>query len=142
MGQTSLHSLFRHIRGLAADQGEAHADRVLLERFLTRRDEAAFAALVHRHGSMVLGVCRRWLSREQDAEDAWQATFLVLACRGGGIRKRDSLGSWLHGVAYRVARKLRADLARRQGEPLPDLPAEVETRDVGWREVQAILDEE
>src|SRR5947209_5921500 len=79
------------------------ADRELLERFVASRDEAAFEALLHRHGPMVLGVCRRVLSSSHDAEDAFQATFLVLARKAGSIRQRVSIGPWLHGVASRLA---------------------------------------
>jgi RNA polymerase sigma factor (sigma-70 family) len=90
------------------------SDRALLERFLGQRDAAAFAALVRRHGPMVLGVCRRVLNNIHDAEDAFQATFLVLVRKGRSIAKRDALGSWLYGVAYRVSLKARADALRRQ----------------------------
>src|SRR4051794_38891206 len=85
----------------------------LLERFVSRRDEAAFEALVARHGPMVLGVCRRVLSDPNDVEDAFQATFLVLVKKAGTLRRRDLLGNWLYGVAFRVATRSRADAARR-----------------------------
>src|SRR4029077_13334925 len=82
-------------------------DRQLLERYLTRRDEAAFAALVDRHGPMVLGLCRRILRDPRDIEDAFQATFLVLVRKAPGIRDRGLLSNWLYGVAYRVAVRAR-----------------------------------
>lgn len=92
-------------------------DGQLLERYMAgrgERAELAFAALIERHGPMVLRTCRAVLRDEHDAEDAFQATFLVLARRAGSIRRRDSLGSWLFGVANRVARCARFDLARRR----------------------------
>src|SRR5436190_14182943 len=89
-------------------------DRELVESYLERRDEAAFAALVERHGPMVLGVCRSVLRHRHDAEDAFQATFLLLARKAQAIRRPDGLASWLHGVAHRVALKARAAATRRQ----------------------------
>ncbi len=88
-------------------------DHRLLERFVVERDETAFAALVARHGPMVLGVCRRILREEHDVEDAFQATFLVLVRRAKAIRDARLLGHWIHGVAYRVAVRARANAARR-----------------------------
>src|SRR5918994_2613563 len=75
------------------------AEGQLLERFLSRRDEAAFELIVARHGPMVLGVCRRILSDPHDVEDAFQATFLVLVKKAGSVRVEDSLGRWLYGVS-------------------------------------------
>src|SRR5262245_18375988 len=128
---TPLTHVLRH--ALASGPAEeAGTDRQMLERFVARRDEGAFAAVVRRHGGLVSGLCRRMLPSAHDAEDAFQATFLVLARRAGSIRKRASLPSWLYGVAYRVARRLRADRARRAACPVrpedapgPDTTAEV-----------------
>jgi DNA-directed RNA polymerase specialized sigma24 family protein len=87
-------------------------DGQLLERFANRHDEAAFAALIARHGRLVFSVCQRLLDHEQDAEDAFQATLLVLVRQARSITKRDSVASWLYGVAYRVACKGRRKRAR------------------------------
>ena len=89
----------------------------LLERFILGHDEgaeSAFNVLVERHGPMVLAVCRRVLNDPHDAQDAFQATFLVLVRKAGTVRKRESIADWLHGVARRVSARARADLARRR----------------------------
>jgi RNA polymerase sigma factor (sigma-70 family) len=103
-----------------------------------------FAALLDRHGPRLFGVCRRLLGHEQDAEDVFQATFLLLARRAGTVRKRASVGSWLYGVAYRLALKQRAATARgrlhARGGPEPTVPDP--TADVSWGELRAALDEE
>ena len=89
-------------------------DGELLERFVTARDEAAFEGLVRRHGPMVLGLCRRALRDDHEADDAFQATFLVLVRNARTIRKRDSLASWLYGVALRVTRKAKVGAKQRE----------------------------
>ncbi len=105
-----IHTLF------SAGTFSGHSDRQLPERFVAKRQpdsEAAFAALVERHGPMVLGVCRRALANSHDAEDAFQATFLVLVQKAGSVRCDDSLGRWLYGVATRVAARAQANATRR-----------------------------
>src|SRR6266545_6456278 len=101
-------------------------DAELLRRFAEHRDEAAFELLVWRHGGMVLGTCRRVLGRSADADDAFQATFLALACRAGSVRRGASLPGWLHRVALRAALRLRASAARRESLPLPEVAAPAE----------------
>src|SRR5205823_10172329 len=103
MATAQLGTLLRHVQNLASGgRARQWTDRQLLDDFAARRDEAAFTALVSRHGPMVLRVCRRVLNHEQDAEDAFQATFLVLARNTASIRQREALAGWLHGVAYRT----------------------------------------
>jgi RNA polymerase sigma factor (sigma-70 family) len=103
-----------HLRRLALRQERGVTDAQLLERFLARREEVAFAELVRRHGPMVLGVCRRVLGEPHAADDAFQATFLVLVRRAGSIVPRSALGPWLYGVARRTALKARGSAARRR----------------------------
>src|SRR5712664_3389748 len=93
----TLRALVRRL-GQGTNSADENRDSELLARFVTHRDEAAFELLVWRHGAMVLGLCRRMLRREQDAEDAFQATFLALAHEAHRIGKRDSLGGWLYRV--------------------------------------------
>jgi RNA polymerase sigma factor (sigma-70 family) len=120
------------------------ADRQLLERFVRNGDEDAFGALVRRHGPMVFGVCRRFLTAPQDAEDAFQATFLVLIRRAGSISRRDLLGNWLYGVARCTALRAHADVARRHARERQGAEhVAVETdRDPIWRDLGPVLDDE
>ncbi len=100
--------VLRHIRNLAQRDDHANvSDPDLLARFTSANDETAFAALVRRHGGMVLGVCRRVLGNHADADDAFQATFLALAKKAHAIARQQSLPGWLYQVAYRVALKAR-----------------------------------
>jgi RNA polymerase sigma factor (sigma-70 family) len=115
MATNRLRKALNHLRSALAPPGaEALTDGQLLARFLAGRDEAAFAVLVRRHGPMVLGVCRRVLRHAQDAEDAFQAAFLILARKAGSVLKREALGSWLYMVACRSAQRARASRARRR----------------------------
>ena len=119
------------------------SDRQLVEQFLAGRGEAVFEAVVRRHGAMVYRVCWRVLQHHQDAEDAFQATFLVLAQRLRTVRKRASLASWLHGVAHRVALKARAEAGtRRRHEAQASVRQTMPPDDVSWGEVRAVLDAE
>jgi len=131
------------VEDCATRAGEC-SDAQLLERFAAQRDERAFAALLERHGPMVMGVCRRVLQDYHAAEDAFQATFLVLARRAPAIAQPELLGNWLYGVAYRTAVRAKLNAARRSAyerQAAPMLTAEP-TQEVAWREMQAGLDEE
>jgi RNA polymerase sigma factor (sigma-70 family) len=119
----------------------------LLERFVAEGDEASFAALVTRHGPMVLAVCRRILRDEHAVEDAFQATFLILVRRAGAIKNGELVGHWLHGVAHRVAVRARAQAAYRRvhetnGLDASELGGQCASDDVGRRDMRSILDEE
>jgi RNA polymerase sigma factor (sigma-70 family) len=145
MARPEPRTLLRHIRHLAGPCATAElSDRDLLERFAGRHDEAAFAALVQRRGPLVLQVCRRLLRQEQDAEDVFQATFLVLAKKAGAVRWSDSIAPWLYGVACRLALKARAEAVRRRRQERQAATERIATRpeDLSWREAAAILEEE
>ncbi len=103
-------ALLAYLQRLGSSPEAEDSDAHLLERFARERDEAAFTSLMRRHGPLVWGVCRRVLAQEQAAEDAFQATFLVLVRKARSVSKRASVRSWLYGVALRVA--LRAASAR------------------------------
>jgi RNA polymerase sigma factor (sigma-70 family) len=141
-------NLLQCIRRLVAPVAPNEAsDAALLGRFLAGRDERAFAALVDRHAELVFGVCWRLLGEVQDAEDAFQATFLVLARKAGTVRPREALPAWLHGVARRVALKARTARARHPlaGTPLAAHPVDPRPDPLAGlsaRELLAIVDEE
>jgi RNA polymerase sigma factor (sigma-70 family) len=145
MATVPLGTVVRHIRSLTLDAttGE-HTDAVLLGAFLRHNDPTAFEALVRRHGPMILRVCQRTLGDRHSAEDALQATFLVLARQAAAIRKTASLSSWLYGVAYRTALRARKAAFRRHKHeanapsPRPSDPA----LSAAWRELAALLDAE
>ncbi len=138
-------TLIQHVRRVAlARDYAAMTDGQLLESFASRRDEAAFAALLCRHASMVWGVCRRALRNQQDAEDAFQASFLVLVRKAASVAPREKVASWLYGVAYRTALKARALAARRRARErqVTDVPEPAAAeRDLG-RDLHPLLDQE
>ncbi|MFO0807989.1 MAG: sigma-70 family RNA polymerase sigma factor [Gemmataceae bacterium] len=134
-----LNDVVRQI-GTAACRFASDGD--VLARFVADRDDAAFAELVRRHGGMVLGVCRRALGHTADAEDAYQATFLVLARKAATVRKSDALSAWLYGIAFRVAGRLRAKAARRREVSLTEVPGPDTADAITWRDGLRVLDEE
>jgi RNA polymerase sigma factor (sigma-70 family) len=137
-------TILRHIRTLIDTQAtRGLTDGQLLQRFVARREETAFGALMQRHGRLVWQVCANILHQEQDIEDAFQATFMILARRAASICQGDSVGSWLYGVAYRVAMKAKKTSAkRRERERQAASPIPTEASDLALRELQAILSDE
>jgi hypothetical protein len=107
MPKQSLNDLIHMVRRLAGQAEGTLADAELLARFVQRRDEAAFEALVWRHGQLIWNVCQRLLRNPQDAEDAFQATFLVLARKADSVRERRALGGWLYQIAQRICLGIR-----------------------------------
>jgi RNA polymerase sigma factor (sigma-70 family) len=145
MTNAILGQVLRHLRRLAGPGEKPDlTDGELLRHFLARHEEAAFGILVQRHGPLVLGVCRRILRDPDLADDAFQATFLVLVRRAGSIRDPGSLASWLYGVARRVALKARAEAARRRSREREavDMPSPQPRDETSWNELRAVLDEE
>jgi RNA polymerase sigma factor (sigma-70 family) len=146
MATNTLSRVLQQLRRAAlARDGAGPTDGELLGRYLAGRDETAFEALVRRHGPMVLGVCQRLLGNRHDAEDAFQATFLVLVRRAAAVVPRDLVGNWLYGVAYRTALEARAANARRKRKESRVAPL-TRTADVpeeaAWRELRPLLDRE
>jgi RNA polymerase sigma factor (sigma-70 family) len=133
-----------YIRTLCGQRQPDLTDSQLLDRFIADREETAFALLVQRHGPLVMGVCQRVLRDSHAAEDVFQATFLVLAKRAAAIRKRTCIGTWLHGVAQRVALKARGQrLAQRDLErQASKMPRTEPIDEVTWQDLRVALDEE
>ena len=133
--------LIEYLRGVVDRNGAGVTDGQLLDRFIASRDGSAFELLVWRHGAMVLQTCRRLLNHDEDAEDAFQATFLALALKAGSVRRREAVSGWLYRVAYRIALRSRANSKR---SPLPlemDWPAPEAGHDE-WPSVRQVLDAE
>jgi RNA polymerase sigma factor (sigma-70 family) len=138
-----MHPVVEFIRGLAVDPDLAsQSDNELLKRFLANRDENAFEALVRRHGPMVLALCRRILRDPQDAEDAFQAAFLVFVRKAKSIVRPELLGNWFYGVASRTARAARAAAEKRRVKEAEAVPREQPVQESPWQELQPFLDRE
>jgi RNA polymerase sigma factor (sigma-70 family) len=130
-------------KGCAAlGDGAGLTDRQLMDRFIARRDDNAFEALVRRHGPMVLGVCRRVIGDEHEAEDTFQATFLVLARKAATVVSREQVGCWLYGVAYRTALEARTLAARRRRHEMQvkNMPQATVGPEEYWRDWLPLLD--
>ncbi|HYV39989.1 MAG TPA: sigma-70 family RNA polymerase sigma factor, partial [Gemmataceae bacterium] len=145
MPQSSLGDLMTYLRKVCASQEANHLpDGDLVTRFVANRDEAAFAILVQRHGPMVLSVCQRLLSDGHAAEDAFQATFMVLARRAASVLRNQPLAGWLYGVARRIAVRAAAQTTARQSRERRHIAMQSPTPsdDLNWRELRTVLDEE
>src|SRR5262249_39218280 len=142
---TPINPALQFVRGVAAayDPG-GDPDRLLLERFVNEADGNAFQVLIRRHGPQVMSVCTRVLGNESDAEDAFQATFLVLVRKARSLRAPGSLAPWLYGVAYRTSLKAKAEALKRRAreEQLVDRASPPAPDDLIWRDIRFVLDEE
>jgi RNA polymerase sigma factor (sigma-70 family) len=145
MANNQMSEVLQHLRQAALlRDGAGLADGQLLEDYLRRREEAALAALVRRHGPMVWGVCRRVLRNYHDAEDAFQATFLVLVRKAASVVPREMVANWLHGVAHQTALKARATTAKRgaRERQVTQMPEPAATDPELWDDLQPLLDQE
>jgi RNA polymerase sigma factor (sigma-70 family) len=149
MASGQLGPVLEHIRQLLTSRSvEGLSDGQLLHHFIAHRDETAFAALLQRHGPMVLGVCRRVLRQAHDVDDAFQATFLVLIRKASSISRHEMLGSWLYGVAYRVAVRSKTNAAKRRAREQQVVPSSAQAAEATvpagalHREECQVLDEE
>jgi RNA polymerase sigma factor (sigma-70 family) len=141
MATAQLNKVIQRLRSALAKQDAAGLpDADLLKRYVRRQDEAAFEALLRRHGPMVMGVCHRVLRNAHDAEDAFQATFLVLVRKAPTLRSPGMVGNWLYGVAYRTALEARKAAAKRRAREAKVLPQE--TTEDTWAELRPLLDQE
>jgi RNA polymerase sigma factor (sigma-70 family) len=139
-----MNQVIQHLRSIALPEGTDLADGQLLECFVSYRESAALEALVRRHGPMVWGVCRRVLQNAHDAEDAFQATFLVLVRKAGSIDPPAKVGNWLYGVAYQTALKARATRAKRRARErlVTEMPEPTVTPPDLRSDLRPILDQE
>src|SRR5215471_16027365 len=145
MATSPMSEMLYHLRRtMFLPDGAGMTDGELLESFITRRDDAAFAALVRRHGPMVWGVCRRVLPTHHDAEDAFQATFLVLVRKAASVMPREMVANWLYGVAHQTALNARASAARRRTRErqVTEMSEPASPEQDLWRDLLPILDQE
>jgi len=148
MAHGPLHKAFQHLRRLAGSapggDGTVVSDRQLLEAFVQQQDEAAFTELVERHGRMIQGLCQRLVHDPHGADDVFQATFLVLARKAASIHRYESVGSWLHGVACRLAKKQIGAAIRRRGHERQAAAMATTTSppEATWQDLRPVLDEE
>jgi RNA polymerase sigma factor (sigma-70 family) len=145
MATGQMSEVIQHLRrAVLLRDGAGLTDGQLLADYISRREEAALAALVYRHGSMVWGVCRRVLRNYHDAEDAFQATFLVLVRKTASIASPELLANWLYGVAHQTALKARATTAKRRARErqVTEMPEPAVTEQDLWNDLQPLLDEE
>src|SRR5579871_1815020 len=145
MATSQMSEVISYLRSTVLLHDETRlSDGHLLQDYLCRRHEAALAALVRRHSPMVWGVCRRVLRNYQDAEDAFQATFLVLVRKASSIASPELLANWLYGVAQQTALKARATAAKRRARErqLTNMPEPAATEQILWNDLQPVLDQE
>src|SRR5262249_49892677 len=143
MATGQLSDVIRHLRRAALRQdGCGMTDGQLFEGFVTRQDETAFEPLVRRHGPMVLDVCRRVLGNHHDAEDAFQASFLVLVRKATSIRQRELVGNWLYGAAYRAALEAKAARRHARERQVHPMPEPVAPPPDLWEDLRPLLDRE
>src|SRR5262249_12112875 len=145
MATSQMSEVMRHLRrAVLLRDGAGRTDGQLLEDYISGRDGAALAALVRRHGPMVWGVCRRVLRDYHDAEDAFQATFLVLARKAASVVPRGMVANWLYGVAHQTALKARATAAKRgaRERQVSRMPEPAATEHDLWHDLRPLLDQE
>jgi len=145
MANSPMSDAIQHLRtAVLLRDGAGLTDGQLLEDYLRRHDRSALAALIRRHGPMVWGVCRRVLRNDHDAEDAFQATFLVLVRKASSVLPREMLANWLYGVAHRTALKARATTAKRRvrERQVTQMPEPAATEPDLWHDLQPLLDQE
>jgi RNA polymerase sigma factor (sigma-70 family) len=144
MANSPMSDVIQHLRtAVLLRDGAGLTDGQLLEDYLRRHDRSALAALIRRHGPMVWGVCRRVLRNDHDAEDAFQATFLVLVRKASSVRQREMLANWLYGVAHRTALNARATTAKRKARErqVTQMPEPAATEADLWHDLQPLLDQ-